>query len=508
MLTIITPVYCQSKKSHLYERTIFFIKNSYTTKKIKRIIVDFGSLESISSELVHLCKMYNIKYYNLGLKGNPFSAGECRNFGMSKAGTDYITFQDVDLYAPNSTYEKIIQHLQDKIYYNDVECIPCLYLTEEFSNQYLLNENWNESHEMAYESYKGNKPTIKMYAPVTSMILIRRQYILESGGCNTEFYGHGYEDFELLNRVANRSNKFVRSRDFYNHDYKYDSAEYCGYRPYFSLFGRELMKNKIFFVHIWHPENIAPSYSTRNKVNKGIFNKLLRKFDTELFMPPAISGVSEGYDGKTLILSPFHGKTTNSIRVAIPYLGDCIYKKDKEFLDVNSFVDFLSENSVKRVVFFNSYGNPHRLELYNSCLKHKIKTINYDRGGLPDTWFFDSEGFNSTSTSYSPKKWDIELDTEQTDSIQEYIQKTLISDQTLEKNGERIGSVNFSKKYNIQNKKVIFVPLQRPNDSVIKYFSDSIKSVDNFIHEIKILANKIKEKNWVFIIKQHPLERL
>lgn len=506
MLTIITPVYCQSKKDHIYERIIFFIKNSYTTKKIKRIIIDFGSLESISSELVCLCQMYNIKYYNLNFKGNPFSAGECRNFGISKADTDYVTFQDVDLYAPNSTYEKIIQHLQDKTYYNDVECIPCLYLTEEFSHQYLLNENWNESHEIAYESYKGNESTIKMYAPVTSMILVRRQYLLESGGNNTEFHGHGYEDFELLNRIANRSNKFVRSRDFYNHDYKYDSADYCGYRTYFSLFGRELMNNKIFFVHIWHPENTAPSYSSRNKVNRAIFNKLLRKFDTELFMPPAISGVSEGYDGKTLILSPRHGKTANSIRVAIPYLGDCIFKGDKEFPDVNSFVDFLNKNSVKRVVFFNSYGNPQRLELYNICLEHKIKTINYDRGGLPDTWFFDSKGFNSASTSYSPEKWDIELDTKQTDNIQEYIQKILVTNQTLEKNGERIGSVNFSKKYNIENKKVIFVPLQRPNDSVIKYFSDSIESVDNFIHEIKNLAKKIKEKEWVIIIKQHPLE--
>jgi predicted glycosyltransferase involved in capsule biosynthesis len=506
MLTIITPVYCQSKQDHIYERTKFFIKKSYTTDTIKRIIVDFGSIDTISSEIEELCNDHNFKYYNLHLQGNPFSAGECRNFGISKADTDYITFQDIDLYAPDSIYEKIVLRLSESNYYNNVECVPCLYLTEEFSNQYLNNGNWDYSHKVAHDFYKENSQEIKMYAPVTSMLLIRRQYLLESGGNNTEFYGHGYEDFELLNRLANRSNKFIRSRDFYNHDYKYTSADYCGYRTYFSLFGREMMNDKIFFVHIWHPENIAPSYSQRNQSNREIFNKLLRKFDSEFYMPPAISGVSENYQGKTLILSPFAGKTTNSIRIAIPYLGECQYKKDTEFSDTESFLNYINENEIKRVLFFNSFGNNERLKIYQCCLENNIKTINYDRGGLPDTWFFDSQGFNYSSKSYHSDKWDIKLDTEQTDDIQKYIQDTLITNHTLERNGERIGAINFSKKYNIVNKNIIFVPLQRPNDSVIRYFSDKIGSVENFIEQVKILAESLKDKNWVIVIKQHPLE--
>jgi hypothetical protein len=223
-------------------------------------------------------------------------------------------------------------------------------------------------------------------------------------------------------------------------------------------------------------------------------------------MPPAIYGHSNYYDKKTLILSPFAGKTANSIRVAIPHLGKCLYKKDAEFNCVDDFEIFIDENNIGRVLFFNCYGNEQRLELYNRCLEKGIKTINFDRGGLPDTWFFDPSGFNYSSESYSPKKWEKKLDSEQKDEIQQYIQNTLLSDETLEKNGERIGAVNFAKKYNIENRKVIFVPLQRPNDTVIKYFSDKIKSVENFINDIKCLAEGIKDKGWSIIIKQHPLE--
>ncbi|EFA3920390.1 hypothetical protein CV616_005147, partial [Escherichia coli] len=88
----------------------------------------------------------------------------------------------------------------------------------------------------------------------------------------------------------------------------------------------------------------------------------------------------------------------------------------------------------------------------------------------------------------------------------EYIINVLSSNDTLEKNGTRIGAHNFKTKYNILNKKILFVPLQRPNDSVIRHFSDEIRSVQNFLNNIVTLAKSIKDKGWVVIVKQHPLE--
>ncbi|MEH4692529.1 hypothetical protein PO377_03160 [Atlantibacter hermannii] len=506
MLTIITPVYCQSPNDHIYERTLFFIRNSFVSDDINRIIVDFGSLSFISSEFRSECNKVGIEYYNIGLSGNPFSAGECRNFGVSKATTEYVTFQDIDLYAPPFIYNKILERINSFEYYNEVECIPCLYLTEGFSLEYIDNLHNEEMHLLAYKKYKEKNEDIKLYAPVTSMILIKRTYLMECGGNNTEFYGHGYEDFELLNRIANRSNKFVRSRDYYNHDYKYDCPYYNGYRTYFSLFGREAMNDAVFFVHLWHPENISASYTARNQSNRNIFNKLIRRFDKDLYLPGVISGRSKELTGKTLILAPKNGKTVNSIRIAIPFLSECVFAKDNDFDDIESFAEYVISNEIKRVLFFNSFGNDFRKKLFLKTKELKLAAINYDRGGLPDTWFFDPNGFNASSSSYLPIHWDKYLNSEQTRWVKEYILKTLSSNETLEKNGERIGSLNFKKKYNVSNKKILFVPLQRPGDSVIKHFSSEIGSVETFFEEVLNLAKNTTLKDWVILVKKHPLE--
>lgn len=506
MLTIITPVHCTSRNDYLYQRTKYFIENAYIDSNIERIIVDFGSLDSIMEEFKTLSKNKGIEFYSLGLKGESFSAGLCRNYGVTKAKKEFITFQDVDLYAPQSIYKSILLRLSSSKEYNYIESVPCLYLSEDYTEEYKKRESWDDAHNDAYQNYQLKTPSIQMYAPVTSMILTRRRYFMECGGNNNEFHGHGYEDFEALNRLANRANKFVRSRDYYNHDFKYDSPHFCGYRPFFSLFGRQLMNERVFFVHFWHPHNIAPSYAKRNKDNKIIFERLIRRFDKENYMPPALSGDSHYYDGKSLILSPFNGKTANSLRVAIPFLGECVYAKDTEFKDENVFLDFIKKNMVRRVLFFNSYGNDHRLNLYHVCQLNKIKTINFDRGGLPHTWFFDPHGFNYSSHSYNPNNWDLQITKDERESVQEYIINVLSSNDTLEKNGTRIGAHNFKTKYNILNKKILFVPLQRPNDSVIRHFSDEIRSVQNFLNNIVALAKSIKDKGWVVIVKQHPLE--
>ncbi|HGE3982254.1 TPA: hypothetical protein ACGK1N_005186, partial [Escherichia coli] len=94
------------------------------------------------------------------------------------------------------------------------------------------------------------------------------------------------------------------------------------------------------------------------------------------------------------------------------------------------------------MLFFNSYGNDHRLNLYHVCQLNKIKTINFDRGGLPHTWFFDPHGFNYSSHSYNPNNWDLQITKDERESVQEYIINVLSSNDTLEKNGTRIGAHN------------------------------------------------------------------
>lgn len=510
MLTIVTPVLCVSKNDYLYTRILWFIENSFTSQDVKRIIVDYASPEHISTEFKKLCQKNGIVFIELKKYGHLFSAGECRNIGVSLARTPYITFQDVDLYAPESIYQRILNKLKQSTFYNDLCTVPCLYLSESFSEQFSQGkseEEYDSLFKTAYNFYLESDKNIQMYAPVTSMVLVRREYFMEVGGNNLEFQGHGYEDFESLHRLASLSNRFVKPIDYYNHEHKYHSISYEGYRTYFSLFGRTLMDEGLFFVHLWHPKNISNAYTSRNHINKALFERRMRSFDKEGWLPEVLNDIDlNEKEPKTLILAPKYGKTVASIRNSIPYLGSVLYSHDKDFNSVESFERYLQENKVGRVLFFNSYGNEFRHSLYKYCENNQIKTINFDRGALPDSWFFDPKGFNYASDSYNSNNWDKPLTKNLSEVIEKYINDILVSDNELEKNGLRVGGYAFRRRYNFTKEKILFVPLQRPNDSVIRYFSDNVESIDSFIKSVVLLADKLSENGWIVCLKQHPLE--
>ncbi|MEO2217561.1 hypothetical protein ABGV49_10890 [Chromobacterium vaccinii] len=504
MLTIITPIYLDPKKEYSTDRFGYFLDNAYCDNSIERIIVDHGSPKAVLDKFRKKISQKKIKLIELKKYGHPFSIGACRNAGARDAHHNYITFQDIDLFAPQHVYLRIIERIKKSVYFNELEIIPCLYLKKEASEEYI-STNFNETHHNIFQKYlKGDKEKIQFFAPSTSMIITRTEYYLALGGNRADFFGHGYEDFEAINRLACLSNKFIRPHEYYNHEFQYSSDEYKGYRNFFAMFGRPLMQEGIFFVHLWHPTGDNKAYESRNKSNKKIFEHYLRSFDQKNELAPPISKARS--QDKTLILAPHAGKTVGSIRFAIPFLGECGFIDEKNIIDEEYFLIYLKENLYTRVLFFNQYGNEKRLKLYAACTENGIKTLSFDRGALPDSWFFDPYGFNASSSSYAAENWEKEYPKEVIEDTEKYIHNLLNTETTLEKNGNRIGENNIRLKYNIGSKKVIFIPLQRPNDSVIKYFSDKTGSIQNFCAEIDTLASQLPT-DWVIAVKNHPLEQ-
>ncbi|MFJ2993427.1 glycosyltransferase [Pandoraea sp. NPDC087047] len=505
MLTIITPVNCTNKSSYLFERTISFIDTCEPTPEISRIIVDFGSAPNLSDQFQRRSESKGIRYIRLNRFGQPFSIGICRNSGVQASTTEFITFQDIDLFAPPSFYKSILNRLKNSKYFNDIEVIPCLYLSEDYSKEYISGDP-EESHKSAYSEYLDSGKSISLYAPTSSSILVRRNYFLEIGGNRESYHGHGYEDFECLNRLACLSMKYTRSSDYYNHLYKYDSPLYRGYRTFFSMFGRALMNERIFFVHLWHPTGEDRSYSEKNSANRRLFERHIRDFDKTGSLPPALSGASTSLTGTTLVLVHREGKTANSVRQLIPHLGATDFVDEDTFKTTDEFSKYLTKNKITRVFFFNSFGNHFRLKLYRKCKQLGLQTLNFDRGALPDSWFIDPNGFNADSTSYDENHWERELTPEEREEVSEYITSVLNMDDALEKNPLRIGFDNFVRKHHLRRKKVLFIPMQRPDDSVIRYLAGEDNSIDNFTSEIKKLASSISDSGWHILVKQHPLE--
>lgn len=209
---------------------------------------------------------------------------------------------------------------------------------------------------------------------------------------------------------------------------------------------------------------------------------------------------------KTLALGKKSSLFYRSINHILYLFGDIVFKSEHDFKYVKQLENFVKENSINQVLMPNPYGNNKRYNCYKKLKEINCKVIASDRGALPNSWFFDS-GFNADSDTYHKSKWDLPLSEYHDKSVQYYINDLTSNDLALEKQGERVGGEILKKSLGLTGKKILFVPLQRPNDTVIKFFSGSVKSIDHFVKKVSEVADNLKDEGWVVILKKHPLEK-
>ena len=130
------------------------------------------------------------------------------------------------------------------------------------------------------------------------------------------------------------------------------------------------------------------------------------------------------------------GKESNKFYISIRRILDrynLIFISEYEIKNAEKLFLLCEEYSVDFVLMPNPYGNEVRLSLYRILRQqNEIKYFASDRGALPDSWFFDPNGFNGDSSSYDVENWDIPLTIEREDRVKEYIQKQCSDSTALE----------------------------------------------------------------------------
>ncbi|MTI01176.1 hypothetical protein [Roseibium sp. RKSG952] len=187
--------------------------------------------------------------------------------------------------------------------------------------------------------------------------------------------------------------------------------------------------------------------------------------------------------------------------------GKLTYTSEHGFRDVQDFIDYLRGQTFNIVMMPNPYGNGRRLAIYRALKGMTFPVVVWDRGGLPDSWFFDT-GFNADSESYRLLNWDKKLPIGADDEIESYIQHLKEEAFPLERQGPRVGGRALRKKLGLDGKKILFVPFQRPSDTTVKYFSGSVSSFEQFVSLIDDISNllAIHSPEWSIVAKRHPLE--
>lgn len=348
-------------------------------------------------------------------------------------------------------------------------------------------------------------------------MIVDRLHYLSIGGHNPEFSGHGYEDFELYHRLMVEDNKIPRSSNYLNDTKSWGAFTYNGFRSQLTVCARPALMMGLIVFHMWHPRPKSSSFYnlTKMKENRERIAKAFEQFDKDKKHPKPLVSLNDGEVTKNILFfSKFNENSYNCMRNIYPLLGEVICTNEFNFFDVvskqlkHNFKEFLLINNIDLILFPNPYGNEARLKIYNWCRSNNFPYLCFERGALPDSWFLDSKGCNADSNSYKTINYQLPLQISEQDNIEKYIQHCLYDANPLEIQGSRIGREALLNSLGITGEKVLFVPLQRPSDSVIKHFIGGVESYDNFIHVIDKLAGILKSYGWVTLVKNHPLETI
>lgn len=474
------------------------------------VIVDYGSSPARACELQEVAADFScVKVVRVDCEKETFSVGAARDIGAQHATAPLVMFHDIDFYISQPGYKRILlearlRGMPENAY--SFFALPGTYLTEAFTKTYL------ELHDAGDGEFadvllhnavmRNDREVFENHTYAISAIVVNRHHLLSIGGHDRSFVGHGAEDYELMHRLCWYYPKGPRPHDYYQNTRSNQIQRYEGFRSYFSLYGIDVFQRGLVLAHLWHPRRSDPGYTDTGNQNR--VSQVMRAFDEGQSQPEPLQDLSVAT--RTLALLSPGSSVARSLRHVMPALGRYSVIPEGVFEDGTSLKDFVRAEGFDQVLFLNPYGNDHRLELYQAANQAGIQTLAYDRGALPDSWFFDRRGFLGSSASYAEELWNHELSEADRQSTEQYINELRRSDVTLEENGRRLGKVGAREALKIGDRRVIFVALQRPLDTATRYFSGPCQNAYVFNDWISELANKIDRRRYVVVVKKHPLE--
>ncbi|MDI5885847.1 glycosyltransferase [Cobetia amphilecti] len=487
-----------------YIKRLHFINNDTLRKEdIEVVVVDDGSSSVYSQSIMDICRDNDFGYIKLETASCNFSVGRCRNVAAIMTSSDYIMFQDVDLVPCLGFYDDVISEINIQGLESNAAkflMFGVIYLTQKSSHEFDSISKNKQKNFFLQKLFENDTSRIEKFSTGTSVNVYRRTYYLSKGGNDPEFNGWGFEDLEFNTRCIRELRYFPLPSEWLV-DYKNFSTitAYRGWKSVYRLFGDLTFNKGILLFHIWHPVESSSNYMKEREENKKRFTKKMTSYAKHSHEPDPLINKARGYS----LLFRDNAFTNN--RDIAPLLGYVYLRSEFDFNEKSDFIKFINEKSIDRVMFHNPYSNAKMLELYKWCRDLGISYFVAERGALPGAVFYDPDGFNYDSNSYNPEKWDKEISIENANSLAQFIEEFKGGGATLEEQTARLGAEKLKKKLGIHySKKILFVPFQRPDDTVIKYFAK-----ENAINEFSDIVTSLPKSlgaDWVVLYKKHPLE--
>lgn len=508
LITAIIPV--RLSKDSLYDEVERIERIAKTLPAgYELVIVDYGTSVQRAHELATVSQKHGARLVRVETEGQPFSIGAARDIGTQQARTPLVVYHDIDFLMSADGYKRVLMECRLRGMPENAYAffaLPGIYLTQSFTKRYLELHSAGDGNFADLVAHDGvikhDKSVYDSHTYAISAIVANRYHLLAIGGHDKSFTGHGAEDFELMHRLSSYYRRGPRPRDYYLNTRNNSILKYEGFRAFYALYGIDVFQRGIAIVHLWHPRREEAGYvGTSNQTR---VSKSMADYDRGLTFIFPLEDVNS--TEMTLVLVDPSSMPSRALRHIYPALGRFRSIPERSFTDALSLCDFIKAEGFTRVFFLNPYGNAHRLSLYQGVKAAGIRFIAYDRGALPDSWFFDSKGFLGESDSYARTAWDHPLSDRDREAILDWFQAFNREEQTLEINGPRTGADHLRRRLPLGDRKVIFVALQRPSDTATVYFSGACKDAATFNDWVAQLAATLDPRKYVVVVKKHPLE--
>lgn len=210
---------------------------------------------------------------------------------------------------------------------------------------------------------------------------------------------------------------------------------------------------------------------------------------------------------RVLALGDPRSAAWRSVRDALSGYGALHFKDEESFDRAADVLDHFFEHGFDLMLMPNPYASDRRRFVYQFARDAGAPVVVFDRGGLPDSWFFDV-GFNADSPSYSPLVWDHPLTPEDGAAVRRYVAALRGSDRALETQGPREPAAAVRARLGLEGRKVLFAPFQRPTESTVRFFSGHARDFRHYVSEIEALDALLRARGsaWTVLAKNHPLE--
>jgi predicted glycosyltransferase involved in capsule biosynthesis len=475
---------------------------------VSTVVVDDGSPEQESLRIKSFCEARNWQYVYIDSGHIPFCLSRARNFGLQWANSEWIYIDDADMAYPQDFFQKLIDELflLDQTPFNFLT-IPAVYLTADATSQvqetveidshipWLLSRTLLENPRGSPESNSA----IQSFSPASAMLAMRRKTALTAGAYDTDFEGWGGEDRDFVFRLLALNTKLAKPKKFADTKNWSLNDTHCfeGWRSLYRLLGDYMTRKGFYAFHLFHEPNAwrEPKSATKNLEHakrKAIEYSERKKI-------PCASDKSRPRD-VIIGFNPFIADPKVRETLGNPEIVD---EDDSKHPD--DFVAEVLKSPVNSVIMWNPYKKEWRLRVLNAFRELGVSPVIAERGALPNSIYFDTNGLCILSNSYNEENWTRELNTEEVLRTKEYIDGIRFGEKALEAQSRRIGAALLASKLMIPlDTKILFAPLQLLDDTVTTMFAEEGRDYPTYLGELERLSKGLP-RNWILVYKNHPL---